>query len=200
MIKRALIIIAVINLIGIINSCCEEDINYKWIRVSTELIDNSGNAPIITSLDRINKKAFGIRVYLQDSVLYYSYLPKFYNTAYATSCSHNYIAANSVKDISVKTLYDFDSIKTKNSEISDYFTSRLSQDINSDYYNISEIVSKFNNRNNLHNADKNGNNEDSFDLFLMKQSNTNDTCQFQIEIKFTDETSIKCLTRKLILF
>lgn len=200
MIKRVLIIILSLNLIGIIISCCEEDVNYKWIRVSTELIDNSGNAPVISNLDKINKNAFGIRVFLQDSILYYSYLPKFYNTAYATSCSRNYIASNTVKEIAVKTLYDFDGLKTKNSEISDYFTARLSQDIKSDYYSISEIVSKFNDRNNLHNADEHGNNEEAFDLFLMKQPNKIDTCQFQIEIKFTDEKSIKCLTRKLILF
>lgn len=200
MIKRFLIIVVVANLVGIVMSCCKEDIYFKWVRISTELIDNSGIVPNVTSMDRINKNAFGIRIYLQDSILYYACLPRFYNSAYATTCARNYISSSVIKDVSVTTLYDFDEVKTKGTEMSDYFTARLSQDYKSDYCSIPDIIIKFNDRNSFPNLDGYGRDKEAFDLFLMEQSNKKDTCQFQVEIKFKDETSIKCLTRKLILF
>ncbi len=201
MIKRAIIILVVVNLTGFIISCCEEVIHFKWIKLTSELIDNSESVPKITDLDSINRQAFGINLSLQDSVLFYSsIIPQFINTASATSCARHYEGSNTIKDVIIKTLYDFDGLKLKNSDISEYFSARLSQDINSNYSSISEIVAKFNNRNTLNNRDVHGNEDKSFDLFLMDPITAIDTCQFQIEIRFSDSTSISCITRKFKLY
>ena len=194
MIKKILIIIAVLNLIGLINSCCETDLNYKWIGVSSEIIDNSAVDPVICHSDSVNKMAYGIRLHLKDSFLFYTHLPTFFNSTYATSCNKKYIGIHTIKNITIKTLYDFDDVKLKNADISDYFLARIS--IERSYYSsIAEIANRLNDRDNLTYDD-----DDTFDLFLMKQPSKTDTCRFKIEINLSDSSSISCTTRTIKLY
>jgi len=195
MIKKVLIIIVVLNLIGLINSCCETELNYKWIGVSSEIIDNSAVAPVISNSDSINKMAYGIRLHLKDSFLYYTHLPTFFNITYATSCDKKDVEIHTIKNIIIKTLYDFDDVKLKNADISNYFLARISTETTSNYSSILEIANRFNDKNSIDYKD-----DDSFDLFLMKQPSKIDTCRFQIEINLSDSSSISCTTRTIKLY
>jgi hypothetical protein len=197
MIKKCLLIICIIKIIGLIQSCCEENMNCFWKDFSIENIDNSNINPLITNQIQIRKKAYGIRVNMMDSLLYYANLNLVQNVN-ATSCGQNYIVNKKINKIQIivlnKNYSQIDSI-----DVSKNFKARKSSETNTKYITIQAIIDY------LNSADTFNDNSyrlisSSFDLYLMDTINIQDTCRFKLNLQFYDNSVLSHETSELVLY
>lgn len=129
---RKIIFILLLPVIAeIIVSCCDcaEVIfkNYTNESVLVKNLDNSGQDPVVSVSNSIDKDAYGIRVevYREITAFNKKTTPTFFQSAYATSCQcpppEQFFPIDSVMSIKIFTLNDFDLAHSADSDISDYF-------------------------------------------------------------------------------
>ena len=130
-----LIVLFALPLLDVFYSCCNcnddvVDHYYSFSDFSVKNIDNSGQNPLESEQEEINKNAYGIRLYINKELLSNSekstnnkcYL--FSSSAYAFSCDcdfSSYNLVNPIQSIKIFTLQDFNNEKLANSDISEYF-------------------------------------------------------------------------------
>jgi len=196
MIKKGLLIICLFKLIGLIQSCCEENINCYWKDFTMENIDNSDVKPLVTSQLNIRKKAYGIRVTMIDTILFYANLNLMQNVN-ATRCGDNYIVNNKLSKIQIMVINKNNSA-VDSLDVSTSFMARKSNEISNKYVTIQAIIDYLNSPDTF--------NEDRyrltnlFDLYLMDTTNIQDTCKFKINLQFYDNSVISHETSELVLY
>lgn len=187
MLRKALTLLLFFQLAGLVVSCCEDEIRYKWIDLSLSLLDNSALIPVITEADSVPMKAFGIRVDLEDTIWYASSLPSIYSTAYATSCDEVYVGSHSIIDIRIKTIGAFSSNVPAASDISEFFLFRLPGEPHADYFSLENVIGKIT----LSGA---------VDLYLMKPPVERGLYQFQVEVLLSDGITHSSTSREVLLY
>ncbi len=180
MIKKALLIVIVVNLISTFQSCCSEDYTYKWTGFRVQMIDNSGIEPTISENKHIPKKALGLRISMLDTVFFIARNFKIINTCYATSCGESYTRLHDLNSIFIITLNDYSDHIPAETNITSLFRARLATDINKEYIPINDIVAEINNGYN-HSKQM-----PDFDLYLMDTSCIGGQQQFEISFILSD--------------
>lgn len=180
MIKKVLIIILTINLITLIQSCCTEEYQYKWTDFSIGILDNSGEYPVLTDNKEVNKNALGLRITLQDTVMYLAQNFTLVNECYATSCAEEYTRINNLSSIKIITLLDYSSKYPKDSDITQLFMARESGNTKSTYISIDQIISNVNGSSHTYNG------YSDFDLYLIDTTALIEEQRFKVQLTMSD--------------
>jgi len=197
MIKKSLLIICIIKILGLIQSCCEENINCYWKDFTIDNIDNSNINPLITNQIQIRKKAYGIRVTMIDSLLYYANLNLVQNVN-ATSCGQNYIVNKKINKIQIIVL-NKNNLQIDSIDVSKNFKARKSSETNSKYITMQAIIDYLNSPDTFNETSFNST-DSSFDLYLMDTINIQDTCKFKLNLLFYDNSVLSHETSELVLY
>ncbi len=179
MIKKVLIIILAFNVISLIQSCCTEEYQYKWTDFSIGILDNSGEYPVLIENKEVNKKALGLRVTFQDTVIYLAQNFKLMNECYATSCGETYTRTNNLSTIKIITVLDYSSKYPKDSDITKLFMARESGNTKSPYISIAQIIS------NVNGSSYNYGYRD-FDLYLIDTTAIIGEQRFEVQLTMSD--------------
>lgn len=180
MIKKVFIIILTVNVISLIQSCCTEEYQYKWTDFNFEIIDNAGDYPVLTDNKEVNKKALGFRVTLQDTVMYLAQNFKLVNECYATSCAEKYTRTHNLSSIKIKSLLVYSQKYPKDSDITELFMARDSENSKGTYITIEEIISKVNESSHDYNGYNN------FDLYLIDTTGLIGAQRFEVQLTVSD--------------
>lgn len=180
MIKKVLIVILAVNVISLIQSCCTEEYQYKWTDFSLNILDNSGEYPVLIENKEVNKNALGLRVTLQDTVIYFAQNFKLMNECYATSCAEKYTRIHNLSTIKIITLLDYSSKYPKDSDITKLFIARESGNTKSLYISIDQIIS------NVNGSSHNYNGYSDFDLYLVDTTATIGEQRFEVQLTMSD--------------
>ncbi len=172
--------------IYVISGCCDcEDSDFSnYTNCSFEIknLDHSGADLFITDESQVKKEAFGLQLQLsrkEDICLIKK--PLFISTAYGTSCDcppeKIYQPLDTISNIKITTLQDFDNTHLANTEITDYFQALQS----TEYLPISEFLNR-----------KNGQLLSTFDFelvlncMLLIPPTSSGIYQFQVDIALSD--------------
>ena len=193
MIKKALLILLIINTISIIQSCCTEEYRYKWTGFKVGVIDNSGAFPELTNDRKVNKNALGFRITFLDTV-FFAQMFKLINECYATSCAEEYTRIHNLSTVKIKTLFDYSQEYAKNSDVSELFMARETENTKAKYISIDEMILKANER------ARNYRIPNDFDLYLIDTASSGGEQQFEIVLSLSDGTSYNNMTDTLMLY
>jgi len=198
MIKRILITLLVFHLLAIFQGCCPEmEREFRWFDFEIQILDNSGEIPIITEETNLNKNALGMRILLEPLMGYNvntvsSRKFKIISECYAISCeNYKFIKLHKLIAIQVITVNDYSENYPANSDITELFKAREINKTKSDYTSIDNIISIINNKN-----DATG----SFDLFLIDKNANSGEHIFEIRLKFSDDIEMVKQTATLNLY
>ncbi len=179
-------------------SCCSCE-NTEVFEISTcsfavEHINNSGEKPVITSEDEIGKNAYGIQLAMEksESLCFHGKSLFIAPTLNAFKCDcllDEYIALDTIQDIRVRTVNDFDMEHPAGTDVSEYFFSDQ-EDV---YISISDLMLRINGPNFLYNGSS------TFNLLLLTAPMQGVEHQFNIEIDMTDGRSFIEQTDKVDL-
>ena len=146
-----LLIILALPLLDVFYACCNCDDNteekfYVNTGFALKNIDNSGQEPLESTSENINKKAYGMRLYVNRQSLAFLKKqinqPLFSQSAYAMSCDClpevTYDPTDKVESIKIITLNDFNTDKPANSEITEYFKTQKK------YFDVDEVINALN--------------------------------------------------------
>lgn len=194
MLKKTLIIIVAFTIIAIINSCCTEEYEYKWTDFKIDIIDNTGKYPTISTQSKLNKKALGFRIVLQDSVMMVAQNFQLLSQCYATTCAERYTRTHNLSSIRIKTLFKYSNKYPKNSDITDLFMAREHENQKGLYISLKQIISKINGSTRQYDSNT------SFDLFLMDTNALNGLQRFEIDLEMSDGDKFTHETDTLTLF
>lgn len=196
--KYAVILILLgLPLLDVFYACCNCNINTEekfYINSGFTLknIDNSGEKPVESSSENINKKAYGIRlqvdrksVAFNKKQIHYSF---FSSSAYAFSCECppevTYDHKEKVSDIKIIILEDFNADKPANSDITEYFKKYKT------YSDVKEII-KYLNYDFSYRLEE----TEYFDFLLMvPPTNIGVIHQFKVIITFENKPTIELVT------
>lgn len=194
MIKKALIIIVTVGVISLIQSCCTEEYRYKWTNFYFEIIDNTGEYPVLTDEKEINKNALGFRVTLQDTVMYLAQNFKLINACYSTSCAEEFTRPHNLSSVKIKSLLEYSENYPKDSDITELFMARDSDNFNSTYISIEEMISKVNE------SSYNYNGYINFDLYLTDTTAIIGEQRFDVQLTLSDGNIFRQESDTLILY
>ena len=200
MIKRILITLLVFHLLAIFQSCCVNEFKFRWDDFDIDILDNSGKIPIITEETNLNKNALGFRISMKilpegmpmPSIVSFPKI-KFISECYATSCDNKWIKQHYLIEIQVITLNDYSDNYPANSDITELFKARKSDETKSDYTSLDNIISIINEQDDTYGGWK-------FDLFLMDKDAHSGEHIFEIRLKFSDDIEMIKQTATLNLY
>lgn len=192
-----LLILLALPLLDVFYACCNCEDNteekfYVNSGFSLQNIDNSGQQPLESSLANINKKAYGIRLYVNRQSLAFLKKqitqPLFSQSAYATSCDClpevTYDPTDKVESIKIITLNDFTVDKPANSDITDHFKTHKK------YLDVNELVKNLN-----YEFAYRLKETEYFDLLLMiPPAEANIEHQFKLIITFENKPTVELIT------
>jgi hypothetical protein len=194
---KVLLILLALPLLDVFYACCNcndnvEEKFYINSGFSLKNIDNSGEEPLESASENINKQAYGIRLHVNRQSLSFikteKYQPLFSQGAYAFSCDClpdvTYDHTEKVESIKIITLNDFNADKLANSDITEYFkTHKL-------YKDVSELIKSLN-----YDFEYKLKGTEYFDLLLMvPPAEANVQHQFKVVITFENKQPIELLT------
>lgn len=192
-----LLIILALPLLDVFYACCNcgddtEEKFYVNTGFALKNIDNSGQEPLESTSANINKNAYGMRLYVNRQSL--AFLKKqinqpiFSQSAYAMSCdcppevTYNY--KDKAESIKIITLNDFNTDKSANSEITEYFK------ISKRYTDVNELIKGLN-----YDFSYKLKETEYFDLLLMVPPlESNVQHQFKIVITFENRPTVELVT------
>lgn len=195
MIKKAIILLVIVHVFSIIQSCCTTEFEIAWNNFSIDILDNSGEYAVIDTTNEVNKKALGFRIALLDTSLYYHMASNFsfINTCNATSCASIFISSNKITSLKITDLCDYSNIYPKNSDITTFFKARISSNERGFYSPINSVIT-YMNKASLYE------NENKFDLYLIDTTANIGNHKFEIEIQMSDGLVLKQTTDTLKLY
>lgn len=109
---------------------CDDSIHFSYSNCSMTIsnLDNSGAEPVVTQSNTISKDAFGIRVEIFRNEHICKVKPNnsfIFQSAYAMSCDcppeFLYFPVDSIIDLKITSLKDFDSEHLADADVSEYF-------------------------------------------------------------------------------
>ncbi len=183
-------------------SCCEELYTYQWSELFTTNLDNRGAEPIEATESRLPAIAYGIRVNMGFDFVYQKpCLKGFLNSAYATSCAETYTPNDTIRDLRIFALSDFDETHLARMDLSDYFAADKRRSIN--YYSnredrlaqavpFSTFIADL--------QEKNYDLFTDFDLLLLQEPTLDSVFQFVIEIELASQMVLTDTTESIVLY
>ena len=196
MAKKVITLILAGYLFSIIQSCCINEYDCRWTGFEFQIINNSGKEPTIWDGNSIiNKKAFGFRISMKDTVLYVAQRFSMIDECRATSCGIRLRRLHAATSIVIKTIYDYSDFFPANSDITSLFRARISENIKEDYATINDVISYINDPSNNSYYKK----TDDFDLYLIDNTCIGGQQKFEINIFLSDGTILKKQTDDLLL-
>jgi len=194
---KVLLILLALPLLDVFYACCNcgdntEEKFYTNSGFALKNIDNSGEEPLESASENINKKAYGIRLQVNRQSLSFikteTYQPLFSQGAYAMSCDCppevTYDHTDKVESIKIITLNDFTIDKPANSDITEYFKMRKL------YKDVSELVKSLN-----YDFSYTLKETEYFDLLLMvSPAEANVQHQFKLIITFENKPTVELQT------
>lgn len=197
-IKRIGITILIFFMLRFVISCCNcpetKKFFYKYDAIDIISMDNSGDKPIIVRGGKIPKQAYGFRLYFsmsQFTTLKLLDLISF-KPLYAQDCwcppEMEFMAHDTITELKIITLNDFDSTHFANSDISSYFKILTYKYINiSDYIKSPEMI-----------YDK-VHDKDSADFFLMVSPVNKGEYRFKVDVLMSGGTTLTATINPIIL-
>lgn len=192
-----LLIILALPLLDVFYACCNcgddtEEKFYVNTGFALKNLDNSGQEPLESTSESINKKAYGMRLYVNRQSL--TFLknqinqPLFSQSAYAMSCDCppevTYDHKDKAESIRIITLNNFNADKPANSEITEYFKTQKK------YFDVDEVINGLN-----YDFSYKLKETEYFDLLLMvSPSESNVQHQFKIVITFENRPTVELIT------
>lgn len=188
MLKKVFLILLFWHIAAILQSCCEEDYWVEMQDFECALIDNSAIKPVLITEGRVNKKAFGIRVNMWDTVMYDHGIAQAFPVVQecrAVSCGENYVRVNNIDEISVRALNDYSSQFLASSDMTSLFRARVVEEgyEKTSYIPLSEIIP-------FMNASSSYTYAEQFDLYLMDTTCAGGFQQFEVAITMSDKRVI----------
>lgn len=190
--KKAILILLIANIIRIIPGCCDCDdsaMPFNFNKINIINLDNSGDQAMTTNSDTMKPEAVAFEVALFDSLFnYFAAGPKVNfggigeAKAMKCDCALPYKANHYLTNISITTLYALSTEIADRSDVSGLFVARLT--INSAFgsslYNSLESICSQSNGKTYHDGGI-----ESFGLYL-KTKVENPEARFVITITFSD--------------
>ena len=198
-------ILFLLSIASLLYSCWECDppapASYSHKALYLKNLDNSGERAIETDSLQINKKAYGIRLYLtreKNVVATVRQTSSFFiQSAYATSVpdcyKYLYSAIDHIVSIKIITLKDFDNQHSINSDITDYF--KVAQT----YSSVEEYVKNINYSYEWDEFNTFPWKEMETDLMLMIAPTSTNSQQFKVQVILSDGRMLEQQTPKLEL-
>jgi hypothetical protein len=202
--KKSLIILIIVFCIRALVSCydCLETTysSYTISSIETFHIDNAGENPKFVSFGVIPKEAYGIQIIKSiEQVAFQSKTLSGFPSTYAISWEcppeFQYLARDSIIDIKIITLTDFDNSHLSNSDISDYFSVFKNSGYmpTSEYLPISEYLLRTSTTF-LEPIDK-----DILEIYLLTAPDRSGEHQFRIEIELSNGLVLSSTTSIITL-
>lgn len=183
-------------------SCCEELYTYQWSELFTTNLDNRDAEPIEATEGRLPAIAYGIGVNMNFEFVYQQPCFKgFVNSAYATSCLETYTSNDTITDIRVFTLSDFDETHLAGKEVSDYFAADKRRTVT--YYSTQEDQLAQALPFSTFIEELQENDYDlltDFDLLLLKEPTLDSVFQFIVEIELASSSILIDTTESIVLY
>lgn len=175
-------------LIELLVACCDcyEPVYFNYTNCSMTIsnLDNSGVKPVVTESNTIAKDAFGIRVEIYRNEDICKVKPNhslIFQSAYAMSCDcppeFQYLPLDSITDVKITSLNDFDSEHLANADVSEYFYVKSGNG----FTEISKFVENMHST--LYGLSDSG---FEFDLLLMFPPTLGPEHQFAVEVELSD--------------
>jgi hypothetical protein len=199
--KLVIVFLFLLPIIDLFYSCCDcdvtaEKVSYSHKTLLLKNLNNNAEYPIETETVRLNKSAYGIRLYLtreQNATACTKPVNSiFIQSAYAFSCEcppeRIYTASDSIVSIKIFTINNFDDNHSENSDVTDCFKIRHS------YSSIEDYV-----------ANERYTYEDYFktpltiDLLLMNVPTADNNQQFKVQVVLSDKRIFEQLTNEIQL-
>lgn len=188
-------------LIEVLVACCDcydpVYFNYTNCSMSISNLDNTGAEPVVTEPNTISKDAYGIRVeiYRNEDICKVKPNPSLvFQSAYAMSCDcppeFEYTALDSITDIKITSLNDFDSEHLANADVTEYFYVSSGRE----FTEVSKFVENMHST--LYYSFDPG---FEFDLLLMLPPTLGPEHQFSIEVELSDGRILNAQTEVLEL-
>ncbi len=197
--KKPLIILLIIFAIRVLVSCCDcldsTYLKYTFDSIETVHIDNSGQNPKYINSGTILKEAYGIQIKLSLNQLAFFKPLNFgaFNSTFAFDCECppeiQYLAQDTISEIKIITLNDFDNNHLANSEISVYFKVYTY----SNYITIQEFIDTPENIY-YEKPDKK-----FIDIYLMQAPEITGEHQFKVEIGLSNGSILSSTTSLITL-
>jgi hypothetical protein len=92
--------------------CTSINTPFTWDTIFTNNLNNQYESVMLSSNDSVPKKAYGIRLNFK--------ITPYAGTVSSDSCAY-LVPSDTIIDIKILTIYDFDAIHLANSDVSDYF-------------------------------------------------------------------------------
>ncbi|MBK6963358.1 MAG: DUF5034 domain-containing protein [Bacteroidales bacterium] len=203
-IKRALLILAIANLIRIIPGCCECDdstMPFNFNKMDIINLDNSGDWAVTTNIDTMMAEAVAFEVELFDSLGYY-YAEDFksnlkgFSSARAMSCDCSFpLKANHyLTSIRITSLYALSPEIDAGSDVSDFFVASPTNNSSSgSLYSSLETICNESNGKTYYDSGM-----ESFGLYLTIPVDNNQA-RFVISIGFSDNSVLSDTTRLITI-
>lgn len=131
-VRKIILVLLMPVITHVIIACCNcpEPVvkRYSNESMTVQNLDNSSGVPLVITSATVPKNAYGIKVNLHRAVVAYNVkrLPSFFQSAYAycDECGPKLkiIAKDTIVDLKVFSIYDFDANHSANSDVSEYFT------------------------------------------------------------------------------
>ena len=203
-VKKIITILTLPLIASVVISCCDcltPTIfgSYSNCGLSVLSLDNSGATPVVTTTNQIPKRAYGLRISIEQSEnkcvskIYPSF---FISSAYAFGCdcppSHKYSPLEVIESIKISTLNDFDANHLKNKDVSAYFFEKQA----GSFTKIDNYVKKLKDQSILFKNSRwsSYDNSTTFDLLLMTAPTIGTEHQFEVTITLSDKRVLNAKT------
>ena len=182
-------------LFSIIQSCCTDEYIHKWSGFEIQIIDSSGNVPVICDDCVINNDALVFRISMNDTVLFD--VAQNFNViseCKATSCGEKWTRPHDMTSIIVKTTYNYSENFPAGSDITSLFKARIVGKENENYSTIEKVISLINSA-----TQEFGFPRTHFDLYLFDNTCIGGQQKFEIHILLSDKTVFVKQTEDLLI-
>ena len=198
----AILLLLQLSILFLATSCCDELYTYQWSSLFVYNLDNRGENPQFSEETRFPAIAYGIGLSLDFELVHNQ--PCFnglVNSAYATSCEESYTPNDTISDIRIYALSDFDESHPAGTPLSDYFAAdkrRYVASYSSREEKLAQAVpiSSFiedHQQNNFYLFT-------DFDLFLLREPTLDSVFQFVVEVELVSQTVLIDTTESVILY
>ncbi len=191
--KAAIIIVILVLTQVFLDSCCKINTVFDIDGFGLVNLDNSGGTPTeVGDTAKINKNAYGIRIYLKTKTLASQDLFKnvqFVGKTYA-ACTQDFTLKNKIKSIKITNVFWFDDNTPANSDITNYFNGLA--DEYGPYISVDDKIKELNSSLNKL--------PEYFDIYLMKAPEQLFVSSFKVRIELYDDSYAEIATDYVTLF
>lgn len=178
---KIIIVLLLSTIISFLSNSCCKSYSYRWSYIISQNLNNNS----VTTQDSISKENYGIKVNFVSQK--FAFNNPFLQEIYATSCGEYYTNLDSITDIKLITIYDFDESEPEESNVIDYFSWSSDSSLS-----LAEFI---------HDINSNDRREiDNFKLILNYEPPADSIYQFRVEIELSDSRLLTSTTPEVVLY